>query len=70
MFTTLMLASIILVREFGTMPDATRSQRQTRAALVLGSIAMTLTGIFPEHFSRGAPGTDNWYFGVRARREV
>ena len=64
MFTILVLASLIFVRDIAALPDSTRPQRRLKAGLVAGTLGMSLTGIFPEHFSKGAPGSDNWYFAA------
>ncbi|KAL3921495.1 MAG: hypothetical protein SGPRY_004885, partial [Prymnesium sp.] len=59
---TIMLTSAFLVRDFAALHCVTNSQRRLRAGLVMGSLGLQLTGIFPMHFSKHAPGTDNWYF--------
>jgi hypothetical protein len=49
MFATLLLLSTMLLRELGSLNPRTRGQRHCRAAMCAGSLAILLTGIYPEH---------------------
>lgn len=52
MFATLLLLSTMLLRELGRLTPRTPGQRHCRAAMAAGSLAILLTGIYPEHLER------------------
>jgi hypothetical protein len=56
MFGTLLLLSTMLLRELGSLTPHTRGQRHCRAAMAAGSVAILLTGIYPEHLEREGDG--------------
>ena len=56
MFGVLLLLSTLLLREVGALEAHTRAHRRYRAAMGVGSLAILLTAIYPEHLERDGDG--------------
>lgn len=58
MFGTLFLASLLLMKEFASMPGNRSSRaRQLKCVLSLAALLLCLTATYPEHFSLDPSGT-------------